>query len=68
MSGAERAVPYFCPFCGEEHGLRPHDPGGDEPGHGRWECRLCRRVFALKLIGLLPVPGTPGTGSGEGVA
>lgn len=45
---SERAVPYYCPFCGEESFLRPH---GET--HGQWECRACRRVFALKMLGLL---------------
>ena len=41
-----RAVPFHCPFCGEED-LRPH-----EEAHGAWECRACTRVFAVRLIGL----------------
>ncbi|GHJ50123.1 hypothetical protein Cs7R123_74650 [Catellatospora sp. TT07R-123] len=57
--GAQRAVPYYCPFCGEEQFLRPHagpETDDDEPApstHGQWECRACRRVFALKMLGLL---------------
>jgi hypothetical protein len=52
-------VPYYCPFCGEESFLRPHagpETADGEPAaatHGQWECRACRRVFALKMIGLL---------------
>jgi ribosomal protein L37AE/L43A len=42
---SERAVPYYCPYCGGED-LRPHDEH-----HGTWECRECTRVFTLKLIG-----------------
>ncbi|MBB5871787.1 ribosomal protein L37AE/L43A [Allocatelliglobosispora scoriae] len=41
-----RAVPFYCPFCGDED-LRPH-----EDHHGEWECRACTRVFSLKMIGL----------------
>ena len=41
-----RAVPFHCPYCGEED-LRPH-----EEGHGAWLCLGCRRVFSVKLIGL----------------
>jgi transposase-like protein len=41
-----RAVPFYCPYCGEED-LRPKE----EP-HGAWLCASCRRVFAVKLIGL----------------
>jgi hypothetical protein len=43
-----RAEPFYCPYCGEED-LRPHGPT-----HGEWECRACRRVFALSMRGLLP--------------
>jgi hypothetical protein len=67
MSG--RNPPYYCPFCGEENlfpnmatrgelpspqipqatrHVRPHNDN-----HGEWECRACRRVFAVKFIGLL---------------
>ncbi len=42
----ERAVPYYCPFCGDED-LRPHP----EP-HGAWLCGGCRRVFSVKMAGL----------------
>jgi predicted RNA-binding Zn-ribbon protein involved in translation (DUF1610 family) len=46
--GATRAVPFFCPFCGEES-IRPW---GDDPdaGHGQWRCEDCTRVFALRLV------------------
>ena len=37
------AMPYLCPFCGEE-ALRPADPRG-------WECRSCTRIFAVELLG-----------------
>jgi ribosomal protein L37AE/L43A len=40
-----RAVPYACPFCGEED-LRPVEGG-------RWHCRTCLRVFAVQFFGLL---------------
>ena len=42
-----RAVPFYCPFCGDED-LRPH-----EDTHGAWHCRSCTRVFSLKLVGLV---------------
>ena len=41
-----RAVPFLCPYCGEED-IRPH-----EDSHGAWLCTGCRRVFAVRLIGL----------------
>ena len=40
----ERAVPFYCPYCGEED-LRPEEGGG-------WLCTDCRRVFAVTLSGL----------------
>jgi ribosomal protein L37AE/L43A len=43
----QRAVPFYCPFCGEED-LRPH-----EDAHGAWHCQSCTRVFSLKLVGLV---------------
>ena len=42
---AQRAVPFHCPYCGDED-LRPH-----EAHHGAWECRSCLRAFSLKLLG-----------------
>lgn len=42
---SSRAVPYFCPYCGDED-LRPHPDGG-------WHCRTCTRVFTVKLQGLV---------------
>ncbi|GIU97735.1 MAG: hypothetical protein KatS3mg013_1538 [Actinomycetota bacterium] len=37
-----RAVPFYCPFCGEED-LRPAEPSG-------WWCPSCDRRFALRLV------------------
>jgi ribosomal protein L37AE/L43A len=48
---SERAVPCFCPYCGDED-LRPH-----EAGHGTWECRACLRAFSLKMLGLVRPTG-----------
>jgi ribosomal protein L37AE/L43A len=45
------AAPFYCPYCGEEN-LFPH---GEK--HGEWECRACRRVFAVRFIGLLTRSG-----------
>jgi ribosomal protein L37AE/L43A len=42
----ERAAPFNCPYCAEED-LRPF---GD--AEGQWRCGACRRVFALKYLGL----------------
>ena len=43
---SERAVPFYCPYCGDED-LRPVE----EP-HGAWRCASCLRAFAVKLIGV----------------
>lgn len=37
-----RAVPFYCPYCGEQE-LRPVDPAG-------WRCEVCGRTFALDLV------------------
>jgi transposase-like protein len=47
----QRAVPFYCPFCGDED-LRPHSPDEQPVQHGAWHCRSCARVFSLKLLGL----------------
>ena len=44
-----RAVPFYCPYCGDED-LRPL---GDT--HGTWWCQSCRRAWSLKMLGT----GTP---------
>jgi transposase-like protein len=48
---ALRAVPYHCPFCGEED-LRPVPSGAvDGLTRGGWHCRSCLRVFSLSFFG-----------------
>lgn len=42
---SERAVPFHCPYCGEED-LQPHED------HGGWYCRSCARAFKLTFLGL----------------
>ncbi|CAM3239745.1 hypothetical protein NODU109028_05970 [Nocardioides dubius] len=58
---SERAVPYLCPFCGNED-LRPHeavDADGEVTSpRGTWECRACLRAFSLKMLGMLRRPET----------
>ena len=42
-----RAVPFHCPYCGDEN-LWPHEAEGETgSGHGQWECRSCLRAFKL---------------------
>lgn len=40
-----RAVPFYCPYCGDED-LRPL---GER--HGTWWCQSCRRAWTLTLVG-----------------
>ena len=59
MSG--RAVPFHCPYCGDEN-LWPHEAEGETgSGHGQWECRSCLRAFKLTMIGQLRNPTTTPT-------
>jgi hypothetical protein len=46
----QRAVPFFCPYCGDED-IQPY---GER--HGSWWCQSCRRAWTLSMIGT----GTPG--------
>jgi transposase-like protein len=55
---SDRAVPFHCPYCGDEN-LRPHEAEEGAP-HGAWECRACLRAFSLKMLGLI----APRTGEG----
>ena len=45
------AVPFYCPYCGEE----PLEPVGDAAGG--WGCRDCRREFTLRA-GVRPAGGS----------
>jgi transposase-like protein len=56
MSSSARAVPFHCPFCGEED-LRPH---GEK--HGQWECRSCQRAFSVSFLGILNPQHDPTSG------
>lgn len=42
---AERAVPFYCPYCGEED-LEPMESDGE------WHCRSCARSFRLRFAGI----------------
>jgi transposase-like protein len=39
-----RAVPFYCPFCGEQD-IRPTDPSG-------WRCDSCGRSFELQVTAI----------------
>ena len=43
MTG-ERAVPFYCPFCGEQD-IRP-----DDTARSAWRCESCERGFELTAI------------------
>ena len=59
-----RAVPFHCPYCGDEN-LRPHEPeAADSSGHGEWECHSCLRAFKLNMIGQLRPPASAHTKGG----
>jgi hypothetical protein len=49
-SATPRAVPFYCPFCGEQD-IRPADPSG-------YRCEVCDRRWELRLLGV-------GLGAGE---
>ncbi|HVT64608.1 MAG TPA: hypothetical protein VHD81_05600 [Mycobacteriales bacterium] len=51
----ERAVPFYCPYCGDED-LQPY---ADK--HGAWWCQSCRRAWSLSYIGM----GTPSRLGGQ---
>ncbi|HSL10410.1 MAG TPA: Insertion element protein [Actinomycetota bacterium] len=51
-----RAVPFYCPFCGEQD-IRPADVVGDAStdapgGAAPWRCASCDRTFALSLLAI----------------
>ena len=50
MSG--HAVPFYCPYCGEEDIVPAETESGGE-GHGQWACRSCLRGFRLRLTALV---------------
>jgi hypothetical protein len=60
---SERAVPFHCPYCGDED-LWPHEGAAGGSTHGEWECRACLRAFSLKMLGLVR-PAAPTSGGGE---
>jgi transposase-like protein len=41
-----RAVPFYCPYCGEED-LEPQGAAD-----GEWHCRSCTRSFQLRFAGI----------------
>jgi predicted RNA-binding Zn-ribbon protein involved in translation (DUF1610 family) len=45
-----RAVPFYCPFCGEQE-IRPAEaPVGGEGAP--WRCESCDRVFTVSLVAI----------------
>lgn len=60
---SERAVPFHCPYCGDED-LRPSETAPERTAGGAtaWECRACCRAFTLAFLGLLASGPRPGNG------
>jgi len=55
-----RAVPFHCPYCGDEN-LFPHEVAPESTqgsSHGAWECRSCLRAFKVNMIGQLRPPSS----------
>jgi hypothetical protein len=55
---SERAVPFYCPYCGDED-LEPYVEEGVGPRQGAgmtrdggWHCRACARAFRLRFVGI----------------
>jgi transposase-like protein len=55
---SERAVPFYCPYCGEEDLRQVEEP------LSAWRCAGCLRTFAVKLVGI----GAPSLSKTEVVA
>jgi transposase-like protein len=56
-----RAVPFYCPYCGEEDIVPDLPAGASGEGHGHWSCRACRRAFRLSLTALATARTEPTT-------
>ncbi|MEX5631104.1 hypothetical protein [Parafrankia sp. FMc2] len=65
-----RAVPFYCPYCGDEDLVPEPAPGGSGEGHGHWACRSCQRAFRLSLTALVAAtePGAAGPGAAASAA
>jgi predicted RNA-binding Zn-ribbon protein involved in translation (DUF1610 family) len=61
-SATPRAVPFYCPFCGEQD-IRPAGAGGDR---GTYHCLVCDRNWELTLIRVGPGASDPSFPSGSG--
>ncbi|EOR70969.1 hypothetical protein JCM3263A_16600 [Thermobifida fusca] len=57
---SERAVPFYCPYCGDED-LRPHEGDGTRGQGYPWVCGSCARVFRLSFVGLHAAAFPPST-------
>ena len=56
-SATPRAVPFYCPFCGEQD-LRPAGDAG-------YHCAVCDRTWELTLLSIGAGPGEPSTAGEE---
>jgi ribosomal protein L37AE/L43A len=50
----ERAVPFYCPYCGDED-LRP------DTQETHWRCNSCTRTFQIRFAGIGVLPITSAT-------
>ena len=46
MSSDARAVPFYCPYCGDEELVPEAEPAVHD------QCQACLRVFTVRLVGL----------------
>jgi len=53
----ERAVPFHCPYCGEED-LRPAVNSARTVPGAAWWCAGCLRTFVVTFVGI-GVPDSP---------
>ncbi|WP_261557746.1 Insertion element protein [Frankia tisae] len=68
MAGGDRAVPFYCPYCGEEDIVPELAADGAGSGHGHWACRSCRRGFRLSLTALVAAAGSQTAATGNQTA
>ncbi len=57
---SERAVPFHCPYCGEQDLWPFETPRSSAPqeapskeAQAAWECRGCLRAFTVRMLGMV---------------
>jgi predicted RNA-binding Zn-ribbon protein involved in translation (DUF1610 family) len=56
---AGHAVPFYCPYCGEEDIVPEAPESAPGGGHGHWSCRACLRGFRLSLTAIAVAVASP---------